>query len=234
MIILKTIPIVLITFIVLFKCAHAAQPLRLAIFYKPSRNALTQRIISEAYNNLNINIEFIHLPAERSLWLVDKGIIDGETARIAGLNKTYHNLLMIKVPIEVISLYAYVRKDMDMNFTVKGWQSVRPYRSAYLRGGKAVERNLKDAHIESVFTLEQAFSMLEHHRVDVVIEKANQATHYPNIKMLKKPIYSFLVYHYIHKKHINLISPLERILKKIITNRKIAELKYELAHKPQK
>lgn len=210
--------------------ALADKELRLATFHRNFEKVATRQILIEAYKRLNIKIVFITLPAERSLWAVNNGIVDGEASRMVGLDKIYSNLQMVKIPVEFISMYVYTK---DVHFTVQGWQSVKPYRIAYQRGVKVVEQNLNGLPIESLATIDQAFVMLEHNRVDVVIADAFQAANllpkYPAIKMLTPAIDSFPVYHYLHKKHADLVPKLETVLQQMTADKTIERINREFA-----
>lgn len=172
---------------------------------------VTKKVLLSAYEKLNISIEFVYLPAERALISSNKGVIDGEDSRIAGLEKTYHNLIPINVPIETVNLFAYSK---NKSIIIKDWQSLKPYRIAYLRGVKVIEKNLIGFNSQSVTDIKQAFMMLEYNRVDVVISDEFQAEHItdPTINKLNPPIYSFSVFHYLNKKNIALVPKLEAVL----------------------
>lgn len=190
--------------------------LQVANFYSDNQS-LSEKVLEQAYQRLNIKIKIVYFPAARTLWLANNGMVDGEVARLAGLEKTYSNLLRVNNPVNIISTSVYTK--MGTYFTVQGWQSLAPYRIAYLRGVKVVENNLQGLSAEGVTTLEQAFMMLEHNRVDVVLADANQTTKllskYPDIKMLTPPVYSFPVYHYLNKKHADLVPKLEAVLQQM-------------------
>lgn len=182
-----------------------------------SSSSLTKRILKTAYQRLNIKIEFVYLPAERSLHAANECSIDGEGSRVAGLEQQYPNLIKIKIPIETISLSAYSK---NKTINIQGWQSLKPYRIAYLRGVKVIQKNLIGFKTETVTNIKQAFMMLEHDRVDVVIADDNQhlANDYQDIKKLTPPIYIFPVFHYLNKKHHDLIPELEAVLYQIRKN----------------
>ncbi|CAG1771877.1 hypothetical protein BAC3_02148 [uncultured bacterium] len=193
-------------------------------------HSLTQYVLKTAYQRLNIKVEFIYLPAERSLRSANEGSIDGEGSRTEGLEQLYPNLLRVKVPIETIALSVYTK---NKSFNVQGWNSLKPYHIAYLRGVKVIEKNLIGFNTETVTDIKQAFMMLEHDRVDVIIADDTQALNimsvYKDIKKLNPAVYTFPVFHYLNKKHANLIPELEVVLYEMshdgTINRLIQELK---------
>lgn len=203
--------------------------LRLASFHKAEKT-LPKQIIAEAYKRLNIDIEFVYLPAERPMWSANNGIVDGADARAMGMEKNYGNLLIINVPLTIVTLFVYAK---DESFTVNGWQSVKPYRIVYLRGSQIIKRNLHDLPTEEVTTIAQAFMMLEHNRADIVIAEANQAANslpdFPNIKRLSPAIYSFPIYHYLNKKHAALVPKVEAALQQMVADKTIERIQREFA-----
>ena len=171
----------------------------------------TRKVLLSAYQKLNITVQFVYLPAERALISSNKGVIDGEDSRIAGLEKTYHNLIPINIPIEKVNLFAYSK---NKSIIIKDWYSLKPYRIAYLRGVKVIEKNLIGFNSQTVTDIKQAFMMLEHNRVDIVISDEFQAEHITDssINKLIPPIYSFPVFHYLNKKNRDLVPKLEAVL----------------------
>ena len=206
--------------------------IRLANFYS-SKQSLSEKVLEQAYKRLHIEMSIIYFPAARTLWLANNGTVDGEVARLAGLEKTYPNLLKVNIPISVISPCVYTKN--ETYFTVQGWQSLKPYRVAYLRGVKMIKRNLNALSIESegVATTEQAFMMLEHNRVDIVISDINQTANllpkYPDIKMLSPAVDSFPAYHYLNKKYADLVPKVEAVLQQMIDDKTIERLTNESA-----
>jgi polar amino acid transport system substrate-binding protein len=193
------------------------------------KQSLSEKVLEQAYKRLNIKMNIVYFPAARTLWLANNGTVDGEVARLAGVEKTYSNLLRVNVPVAIISMSVYTKA--RTNFTVQGWQSLTPYRIAYLRGIKVIENKLQGLSAEGVTSHEQALMMLEHDRVDVVIADANQAfmilPTYPDIKMLTPPVYSFPVYHYLNKKHADLVPKLEAVLQQMTDDKTIERITSE-------
>ena len=201
-------------------CVNAQPVFNIGTFQKET-NTLTKIILLQAYQRLNIKIKFIYLPAERSLKLSNAGVIDAEDSRLEGLEKNYPNLIKIKTPIVIVSLYAYSK---NKNIKIQGWQDLKTYRVAYLRGAKIIEKNIVGFNAEKVSNINQAFAMLKYDRVDLVISNTYQAKDIiesnKEIKKLTPAIYEFPVYHYVNKKHADLVPKLEVIFDDILHDRK--------------
>jgi polar amino acid transport system substrate-binding protein len=201
--------------------AHAEPLLQFGTFHQ-DENMPHKQLLKQAYQKLNIPISFIYLPGERSLTLSNSGKLDGEVARLAGIEKTYPNLIRVNVPLQTVILYAYTKNPA---ITVSDSQSLKPYRIAYLRGVKSIEKQFSGFNLEAITTIQQAFTMLAHNRVDIVItgDAAGATGNLPlaqmGIKKLMPPVYQFSIYHYLNKKHQELIPELETTLAEIVQER---------------
>ncbi len=199
--------------------------------FQKAPNTLTKKIILQAYQKLNIKIDFIYLPAERSLKLSNSGTLDAEDSRLEGLEKTYPNLIKVKIPIEIISLFAYSKNE---NIKVQGWQSLKPYKIAYLCGVKVIEKNIAGFNAEKVSYINQAFSMLKYDRIDLVVaadhsQSKNMIVSDKEIKKLTPAVFEFPVYHYVNKKHANLVPKLEAVLQQMTEDKTIERIQREFS-----
>lgn len=62
-------------------------------------------------------------PVGRSLLLVNQGDMDGDGPRIAGLEKTYTNLIMVPEPFGEFVFGAFGRR--EQNFNIRAWDDLR-------------------------------------------------------------------------------------------------------------
>ena len=105
---------------------------------------------------------------------------------------------------------------------IEGWEDMNKYRVAVIIGNKTMEVRLKqfvlEENIIAVSSYEQAFKMLQLHRLDVVVGKTSVGVQFirknKNIHMKGKFEYHDL-YMYLHKKHKNIIPIIESELKKL-------------------
>ena len=205
--------------------AYAESLLQFGSFHR-DENMPHKQLLKEVYKKLNLQVSFVYLPGERSLALSNSGDLDGEVARQAGIEKNYPNLIRVNVPLQTVTLFAYSKNPA---ITVTDSQSLKPYRIGYLRGVKAIEKQFADFHLEAVTTIEQAFTMLAHNRVDIVIsgDEAGAIGNLPlaemEIKKLMPAVHQFSIYHYLNKKHQDLIPALERILAEEIEQNRVKE-----------
>lgn len=176
--------------------------------------------LTENYKKLGISLEFVNLPGNRALNESNSGRLDGELMRKAGLSRDYPNLLQIPVPLATTNTVAFA---MDKNITLsKGWDSLREHTFAYETGTKVIEQNTQGyttGHTE--LDIKAAFRQMLNKRVDLIIIDENAGLQLVRdmqlentIHMLTPPISSIPLYHYLNKKHADLATRLEALLRK--------------------
>ncbi|MEJ2374409.1 MAG: transporter substrate-binding domain-containing protein [Pseudolabrys sp.] len=205
----------------LFSNFVSADPQTLTIAYPPEKNAFhdaAAAIIREAYQKLGIAIVFKILPGERSLQLSNDGVIDGELVRIAGIKKIYTNLIRIPVSHVTAEQMAFGR---DATIVINGWQSLAPYKIAFHRGYKVAEENTKNMNRYETRTDEAAFRMVASGRMDLAL--ANRFTgetiihdlKLTNVVMLRPPVEVDPLFHYLNKKHADLVPQITAVLRRM-------------------
>lgn len=179
------------------------------------------RVMSEAFRRIGYKLETSRLPAERALINANRGIDDGDLARIGGLQKQYPNLIQVPESYLTIDLVLYTKNYPA--FTVTGWDSVASHSLAIISGWKILERNFAKLgnRVETIKTdsPEQSFSLLQNDRVDFIAYsnwsgmgyiKAHNIT---NVKLLKPPLARPKFYVYLHKKHEKIVPQLAAAIK---------------------
>jgi len=169
------------------------------------RKAL-ERLSQAAAQRIGVNIHLVSNPSERSLFMANQGEVDGEGLRVAGLNQHYPNLVQVQERFIGISFVAF-SKDASINLD-QSWNSLKPYRVAFINGWKMFEANTAEARsVTKVDKPEQLFRMLDGGRVDLALY-----TRADGVALLKTlglrsiaPISPSLkevdMYLYLHKKH---------------------------------
>lgn len=176
-------------------------------------------IMKEVYKRLDIDLIVTPLPAKRSLVSSNDGKeLDGELFRISGIEKTYTNLIPIKVPLSVSN---WLVLTIDTNIKVDGWDSLRPYRIGVRHGIATTDKGTEGMNTFKANSNEQLITMLIYGRVDIVVMSENNMKGLSHliansrIVALKDPVQVIPVYHYIHKKNILLIPQVRRVLEEL-------------------
>lgn len=183
------------------------------------RKALEQ-LGHECFRRAGLDVKVISLPSERSLVAANGGEVDGEGLRVAGLTAQYPNLVQIPERFVRISFVAFA-KDATINLD-GGWDSLAPYRVAFINGWKTLEANARQARvIHKVDKPEQMFRMLDEGRVDMVlytradgVQLTRQLGLY-SVAPLSPPLRDADLYLYLHRKHEALVPRLTQALRDI-------------------
>jgi len=155
-------------------------------------------------------------PPERGLMNANIGIIDGDAGRIDGLSRRYPNLLQVPEVFMVADFLAFTK---NFSFQQTGWESLRPYHVAIVRGHKLSEANVKGTQsLIRTGNAEALFRLLNSDRTDVAVcerrfgsltaKRIN-----PQIKGLEPPLASVNFYLYLHKKHEPLVPRVSHAIK---------------------
>lgn len=173
------------------------------------------KVLKEAYKRLNIEIEYKTFPAKRSLHESNEGKADGEQRRVAGIEKEFPNLIRISTPIAYTHAMAFTKKNGP---SINKWADLSELSVGYIKGSVNSEKMIKSKVKESVKNGEQLFMKLDAGRNDVIIypqigECIIKRLNLKNIKSTS--IQKTVLYHYLNKKHQDIIPRVEKVLKEL-------------------
>ena len=167
-----------------------------------------ERLLTEAYQRIGVDVEYVQYPAKRALYTSNLGKTDGEMARIKGVDNEFQNLLMTDVPISSIDIVVFTK---NKNIRVDGWQSLKPYSIAVPRGIRVIEKGTTGMEVSVFNTTEKILKLVSMGRYDVAILTRIDGLGYvkklniTNLTILEPPVAKVDLYHYLHKKHENLL-----------------------------
>ncbi len=178
-------------------------------------------ILKQAYSTLGINTGFTPLPSSRSLVNADRGITDGEIARIKGINKQYKNLIRVPIAIMTSGVYALSLS----KFPIKNWKDVSKYNVAYRRGIQVIKNELNKHQIQSgvVSKDTELIHFLLRQRTDIVLQDKglaissmaqlqSEGINTSGIQFIEPPLFEVKLYHYLNKKHQHLLAAISQAL----------------------
>ena len=180
-----------------------------------------QLILAKAYAQLGYQLKFLSLSPEQGILESSSGRTDGETFRTIEGAKNYPDLIRVNVPVGITRLQAYtVRRDIKI-LAADPVASLAPYTFGILKGHKAIEVLTTGMKNRQIFAnQDEAITALGEKKVDLVIlspavaKAALAKSKYSKaITVLEPPIYVDNLYHFIHKKHQDLVPKLEVVLK---------------------
>ena len=232
---------VLIPLAILLCCAGSTLPARaagdevLVIAHIPgSADAHAGRaVLEEAYKRLGIAVEFRGFSAAAALEASNSGEADAELQRIDGISRTFKNLVQIPIPVNYIQGLAF---SQQYNFPVKGWYSLKPHRIGIVKGILFAERGTEGMDVAVAATYAELIGWIEKGRVDVGVMPriggllAIKRSGAKRCREMAGILETFLVYHYVHRSHADLVGRLGPILKEMLldgTTREIREAAYK-------
>ena len=186
---------------------------------------ISSRILTKAYQRINLEINFIELPAERSLFKSNQGSLDGEVNRIKGINKKYTNLIMVPIPINSVEHVVFSKKH---NFSVNGWESLKPFSIAIRIGTKVAEYGTAGMNVTAFPTYDKVFMLVAQERYDICISSVVTGLYYikkhnlEGMKTLKPPLREYQLFHYLHLKNKALVPKISHSLEQMQQNGEIA------------
>lgn len=150
--------------------------------------------------------------------IADEGKIDGDVNRVASIAKDYPNLVKVPVPLFFVDIVAFTK---STEIAIKGWDSLRPYKIATLRGLKIAEQGLENFEYVSVPDFDPIIRMLERGRVDIAVLpredgiKGIKELGITSIRVIEPPLIRVELYHFLHNKHKSIVPEITASLDKM-------------------
>lgn len=183
----------------------------------PEGTGFEDLILKEAFQRIGVSIKISSLPAERALINVNQGIDDGLFVKIAGVEESYPNLIMVP---EKICDYDFAAFTKNPSIQINGWDSLKPYNVGFLRGWKMYEANIKEAKsITKVKDDEALIELLNHDRVDIIayelleMKVRSKKMNLTGIITLQPLLAKKDMFCYLNRKHSKLVPGLVQALK---------------------
>ncbi len=161
----------------------------------------------------------------------NEGKVDGELFRNKIIQKKYLNLVIIPVPIAKPEIVVFTK---NLEFQVRGWESLSPYTIGVQIGSKLFEENTKGMRVSPTRNLKQAFGMLNKGSVDIVVQTRMNGLdvikklNLRGIKVLEPPLVYDAVYHFLHKKHQSLVPSITNVLENMEKNGRLTAIRGEV------
>ncbi len=208
--------------------AQAADTMYFSALENSGPQEVAKLVLREAYERIGVSAQFKPMPGERALIESNLGRTDGEVARISGIEKKYDNLIRIPIAISRLEGVAF---SIDPDLSVNGWNSLKDYRIGAFTGSKFVERNTRGMDVDYSPGVKNLFSMLERDRVDMIIIPYLSGLKYikdqslVGFTRLTPPLIEIKLYHYLNKKHLEILPRITKALEAMENENRIRALR---------
>lgn len=208
--------------------ATANEQLIFATVLDSQDNEMATAALEAAYQRLGIDISVSYLPAGEALQRANAGELDGEVQRIDGISRSYPNLVQVPIPINYIQ-GAVFSKNPDLN--LHGWYGLKPFRIGLVKGVLFAEKGTRGMQTRVTDTYAQLIDLLLTDQIDLMVVP------YVNglVSIREHPrggelhlngiLETFLLYHYLHKKHEQLVPAITKVLKAMLLDGTITDLR---------
>lgn len=182
----------------------------------PDQSGMLDRMLKEAFSRIGVQVEFVTMPSERSLLEAERGSLDGDNNRVAGLQNRYPQL--IQVP-ESSMVYEFTAFATSPGVVINSWDDLGRFEVAYLIGWKIFEDSVKAPRVTKVSTSKQLFSLLKAGRADVVLFDRLGGNHHlkelgiNQAYAVEPPLAKREMFLYLNAKHAAMVPALTKALR---------------------
>jgi polar amino acid transport system substrate-binding protein len=193
---------------------------------------LFDHILSEAYARLGYEIELQGYPAERALLMANDGLVDGEAGRVSVVEQACPNLIRVPTPL-YINRIAILTTDTEV-VPDKGWGQLLDKRACIRNGYKFLESRVRGENRHVVSSYEKMLELLRNKRVDVGLAEffdilpALNKVGLRGLRMLCEPMASNPMYHYLNKRHADLVPRIDAVLRDMTTEGRLKAIELHL------
>lgn len=188
------------------------------------------QFFQKAYHEIGYEVELKKYPIKRTYAQVDFNQADGVLISTESILKKYNNLQVVPVELARADLVVY---SITKDFAVNGPSSLKPYKIGLLRGYLQSHTLTEGMARQTVDSYKALFSLLKIGRVDVVVALRKETERFlavnpklGEVKALSPPLFSVSMYHFLNKRHQDLIPKIVPIMQRLIED-KVLEKLYE-------
>jgi len=184
-------------------------------------------LLRKAYDALGIQFSVTYLTPARSIQEVESGFMDGELVRIKQLGDHFTDIVRVDVPIISLKIFAYTGNEALTGLTLKEMDGFQVGHVSGAVFAHNMTANLPNA--VRVETPDVLFKMLQRGRLDIAIAPEMTGDHFRQEAVSGTvfkgtiPLGTLDFYHYLNRRHIALVEPLEQTLNAILQAKESTE-----------
>ncbi|VWB43940.1 hypothetical protein BLA24064_01964 [Burkholderia latens] len=213
--------------------AHAHSVLRIARIANVPDQEVGAQILTVVYSKLGIPVEFVDVPAKRSLIESSSSRLDGEVQRVLDVQREYPTLVAVKEPFNYIEPTVFAR---ELNADIKGWESLRPYRVGIVLGVGSSERGTAGMpEVERAYTMDQLMEMLASNHTDVAINDLFSGMLIirrlgldGQLRAVLPPLQHIDMYHFLSERNRALVPQVEAVIRHMRASGELQALRSQI------
>jgi ABC-type amino acid transport substrate-binding protein len=176
-------------------------------------------LLAAIYKRLGIELEFVDLPAKRSLIESSEGRTDGEVQRILAVQEQYPTLIAVQPSFTSIEPAAFVRSGVRLQ--LDGWKSLAPHTIGIVRGVGSSEKGTAGMRaVEAVTTMENLMQSLDAGRFEVAVNDRfsgllviHRLGLQGRVQPLDPPLEHIPLYHFLHERRRDLVPRVGEVIR---------------------
>lgn len=186
-----------------------------------NRSAYLNALIMECFRRMNVDVDIQFVPHKRALEGARLQRVDGTFIRSKLIAQTCPELVMVPRPL-ITSKVTVFAVDPSILKTICGWESLAPYRVAYISGWQWVDRYLpacKEVH--QIKKKNSLLLFLTKDRADVAVyeevlgSEEIRTQRLENILSLACPLSVAKMYLYMHRRHAGMVPDITKTLRQM-------------------
>ena len=180
--------------------------------------AVSVIIMQRAYFELGYKLNVEYLPSETALEESNSGRTDAELVRIEAVGRKYANLVQVPEALFNVRGMAFTR---DADMSVSSVQDMWGRRVGIVKGIQWATRETEGQSPILARNVHELFELLADGQIDIALE--SQLTGQPELKhfdgsglvMLLGHVTQFPAFHFLNRKHADLLAPIAKELKEM-------------------
>lgn len=207
-----------------------AQTLEFSTFQKSPSQQLSTIILNESYKSLGIDLTVYHIPGGKASRYAQIGKVDGEVSRVQGAEQRFDNLIRVPEPVNYLEAAVFTK---EVDIEVEGWDSLQPYVIGVPFGAKFVTDHTQgmrqvlvpnDLHLLTMLALDE-LELVVNPLIDGLGRIRQQQLFH--VRLLHPSLSKEYLYHYLHKKHEELVPRISEAIHSLKASGRLEELRHE-------
>lgn len=176
-------------------------------------------IIRETYTQLGIETEFVKLPSEQRLLMLNNGELDADFVARKNLNETYNSVVKVPVPLVEADLVIFCAQDLPCSGDILNDPLATIYADlgtlTVLNAVFGIDVQAQVGNLESEQTMTQLF---ESGRINYYVA---EIVHGGKFQQINAPHNTHVIgttegYHHVHQRHAHLVPQIEKALLRVL------------------